>query len=177
MGQGIIKGLVGGLDEVAGKLTDKRQQSNAQKYKITDAIKSAVAVFYFQHPSMLNFQQEMERKRRRSNLETLFDVRNIPCTEQIKNIVDDISPSSLEGAFEAAHAIADEHAILKTYYELGNAPLIALDGVWYFSSKEIHCEHCLSMDKKDRDGNVETTYYHDMVAATIVRTSPCIDKN
>jgi hypothetical protein len=55
MERGILKGLLDGPDEAIGKLPDKRQESNEQKYEIADAIKSALAVFYFQHPSMLNF--------------------------------------------------------------------------------------------------------------------------
>jgi hypothetical protein len=46
---------------------------------------------------------------------------------------------------------------------------VALDGTWYFSAREIHCEHCLRIEKKNREGERETLYYHDMVAATIVK--------
>jgi hypothetical protein len=169
MGRGILKGLLSGLEEAVGKLVDKRQESNGRKYKIGDAVKSALAVFYFQHPSMLIFQQEMKRKHRRSNLGTLFGVQEIPCGEQIKNIVDEIAPSEMEGAFEKALKIAGEQGILDSYRVPLGGVLIALDGVWYFSSKEIHCEHCLSMEKKGRGGKSETTYYHDMVAAAIVK--------
>jgi hypothetical protein len=169
MGRGIIKGLLGGLDEVVRALTDKRQESNGRKYDIGDAVKSALAVLYFQHPSMLSFQQEMEKKHKRNNLETLFGVTRIPCGEQIKNIVDGIAPNELEGAFENALQIAGEQGIMDDYRVLAGGILIALDGVWYFSSKEIHCEHCLSMEKKGRGGKVERMYYHDMVAAAIVK--------
>jgi hypothetical protein len=44
-----------------------------------------------------------------------------------------------------------------------------MDGVWYFSSESIHCDHGLTMTKTKKDGTKVTTYYHDMVAATIVR--------
>jgi hypothetical protein len=79
---------------------------------LSDALKSALAVFYFLHPSLLNFQQEMRRKTKRSNLEILFGVREIPCTEQIKNIVDGIVPGSLAGVFDKALKFADGQGAL-----------------------------------------------------------------
>jgi hypothetical protein len=48
---------------------------------------SAFAVFYFQHPSMLNFQKAMEEKEKRNNLKSLFGVENIPETDQVRKIL------------------------------------------------------------------------------------------
>jgi hypothetical protein len=75
MGRGILKGLLNGLEEIAAKLPEKRKDSNALAYEIPDALKSGLAVFYLLHPSLLNFQQEMRRKQRRDNLETLFGIK------------------------------------------------------------------------------------------------------
>ena len=60
MARGIIKGLPDSLRETAEELPDSRESGNALKYRISDAIMSAFAVFYFQHPSLLNFQQDAE---------------------------------------------------------------------------------------------------------------------
>jgi hypothetical protein len=78
MGRGIIKGLLRGLQEAAAAQPDTRGAGNGRKYGIADFILSAFAVFYCQHPSMLHFQQEMERKHKRSNLQALFGVEQIP---------------------------------------------------------------------------------------------------
>jgi hypothetical protein len=72
MGRGILKGLLKGLEEAAAKLPEKRKDGNVFTYRIPEALKSALAVFYFLHPSLLNFQQEMRQKQKRDNLETLF---------------------------------------------------------------------------------------------------------
>jgi hypothetical protein len=72
MGRGILKGLINGLEEVGAKLPESRKGSNALVYKIVDALKSGLAVFYFAHPSLLNFQQDMKKKHKKDNLETLF---------------------------------------------------------------------------------------------------------
>ncbi|MDR3343530.1 MAG: hypothetical protein LBT14_12260 [Treponema sp.] len=114
MGRGILKGLLGGFKKVAAKLPDKRMASNGLKYRIPDALKSGLVVFYVQHPSLLNVQQEMKRKQKRSNLELLFDVQDIPCTEQIKNIEDGIEPAGLAPIFERSLETADEQGIIST---------------------------------------------------------------
>ena len=139
MGRGILKGLIKGLGETAAKLPEKRKDSNARRnyvsdtYGISDALKSALAVFYFLHPSLLNFQQEMRRKQKRDNLETLFGVKNIPCTEQLKNIVDEVEPAGLSEIFDKALQLADGQGVVEQYRVLDGGVLIPLDGVWYHS--------------------------------------------
>jgi hypothetical protein len=95
MGQGIISRLVDGLKKAAAGLADKREASNGRKYGIRDFPLSAFAVFYFPHPSMLNLQEAMEKKRKRSNPRTLFGVEKIPGVDQIRNILDGIEPAGL----------------------------------------------------------------------------------
>jgi hypothetical protein len=135
-----------------------------------DALKSALVVFYLQHPSVLNFQQAMKRKYRRCNLETLFGVKKIPTSNRIKGLLDDIEPSKLAPIMDCGIEIAKEQGVLDKYRVLDEEIPIAIDGVWYFSSKEIHCPHCLTMTKNGIGNEVSaTTYYHDVVAATIVK--------
>ena len=166
MARGIIKRLLGSLRETAARLPDNRKSSNGRKYSIRDAILSAFAVFYFQHPSLLNFQQDMHRKCKRNNLETLFEVRNIPCSDQMTNIVDGIASGGLSAAYEQAHEAAGEHGIIDGYRVLDGGVLIPLDGTWTFTSENIHCEHCLSITKKEK-----TLYYHSLLAPAIVKPS------
>jgi hypothetical protein len=148
----MIQEMLGEYNEVVGELPEKRQVGKDFTYTLADAMKSALAVFYFQHPSMLNFQQEMKKRSKRSNLETLFGVKEIPCTEQIKNIVDDVEPSKLEGVFDRLIDYADRNGVIDTYRVLDGGVLIPLDGVWYFSSNNIHCDHCLSVTRTSKKG-------------------------
>jgi hypothetical protein len=57
--------------------------------------------------------------------------------------------------------------VLEEYRVLNGMIPAALDGVWYFSSKDIHCDRCLKMEKKQRNGEIETAYYHDVAAAVV----------
>jgi hypothetical protein len=71
MGRGILKTFIGYLDKAVKKLPECREGGNGLKYTLSDMLKSAMAVFYFQHPPLLNFRQEMRRKTKRNNPETL----------------------------------------------------------------------------------------------------------
>jgi hypothetical protein len=48
-------------------------------------------------------------------LEILFDVTTIPCTEQIKNIIDDVDPTELEPVFDRLLEYADKVGIIEQY--------------------------------------------------------------
>jgi hypothetical protein len=131
---------------------------------LLDAIKSAFAVFFFLHPSLLDFQKAMKKRKKRNNVETLFGAFKIPSDNQIRTLLDGIAPESLGEAFQGTLRTAEEAGAIKPYRVLDGGVLLALDGLWYYSSQEIHCEHCLS-----RSHGEETTYYHSAVAGAIVR--------
>ena len=164
MGEGIFSKLLGSLQAAGDKLPDKRHIGRNLKYRLLDGIMSAFAVFFFQHPSLLDFQRAMKEKRKRSNAETLFGAMRIPSDNQIRTLLDGICPSSLAEVFERNLRIADAADAIKPYRILDGGVLLALDGLWYYSSQEIRCEHCLH---KTQEG--VTTYYHSALAAAIVR--------
>jgi hypothetical protein len=165
----IITRLLESLRETAEALPDKRKASNGRKYEIADFLMSAYAVFYFQHPSMLDFQKAMEEREKRNNFRTLFGVENIPGTDQVRKILDGIEPKELFPAFDSALETARDNGVLENYRVLEGTIPVALDGIWYFSSKEIHCGHCLTITTKKRDGTEDTLYYHEAVCAAIVK--------
>jgi hypothetical protein len=92
---------------------------------------------------MLDFQKAMGEREKRNNLRSLFGVENIPGTDQVRKILDDIEPKELFGAFDMALETAQTGGVLDDYRVLEGTIPVALDGTWYFSSKEIHCNHCL----------------------------------
>jgi hypothetical protein len=97
-------------------------------------------------------------------METLFNVEEIPCDNEIRILVDGVEPGSFREVFSKNLALAAQEGVIDKYRVLDNGVLLALDGTWYFSSKNVHCKHCLH---KTKDG--ETTYYHSALAGTIVR--------
>jgi hypothetical protein len=60
-------------------------EGNALRYRITDALMCAFAVFFFLYPLLLHFQRVMKARRRHDNRETLFGVSEIPCDNKIRD--------------------------------------------------------------------------------------------
>jgi hypothetical protein len=164
MGRGLFNGMLNNLETAADQLTDNRREGFDLKYRLTDALKSALSIFFFQHPSMLDFQNRMKEKLKRSNLETMMGVKEIPSNVQITTLLDGMDPDALGGVFNKNLQEVDKWGGLKDFRCLDGGVLIALDGVWYFSSEQIHCGHCLH---KTKEG--VTTYYHSALAGVIVR--------
>jgi hypothetical protein len=54
--------------------------------------------------------------------------------------------------------------VLEPYVFLEGCYLVALDGVEYFRSNKVHCDHCLSRQHQ----NGEVSYYHQLLGAVIV---------
>ena len=164
MGRGIFNKLLNNLEAAGAGLKDTGREGFDLKYKLADALKCGLSVFFFQHPSMLDFQIKMKEKWKRSNRETVMRVTEIPSNVQTTSLLDQISPASVSGVFNENLQVLDKWEGLKDFRCLDGGVLLALDGVWYFSSEQIHCEHCLH---KTKDGI--TTYYHSAVAGAIVR--------
>jgi hypothetical protein len=83
---------------------------------------------------------------------------------QITALLDGINPDSVSGVFNKNLHTLDEWGCLKGFRCLDGGVLLALDGVWYFSSEQIHCGHCLHTTKEGA-----TTYYHSTLAGTLVK--------
>jgi hypothetical protein len=90
MRDGIMKRLLGNLRKAGDIIPDVRREGNALRYRITDALMYAFAVFFFLYPSLLHFQRGMKTRRQRDNMETLFGVSEISCDNKIRELVDGI---------------------------------------------------------------------------------------
>ncbi|MDR1444614.1 MAG: hypothetical protein LBI94_07020 [Treponema sp.] len=163
MGHGIFGKLTGYVDEAGKGVPDQRSREHNFKIEYSDAIKSAEAVFFFQHPSLLSFQRAMQERKKRNNVETLFGVKEIPCDNEIRGLLDTIAPDVFGDIFMKSLKLADGEGVLEGYRVLDGGVLLALDGVWYHSSKHTHCKRCLHIEKGG-----ETTYYHTGVVGTLV---------
>jgi hypothetical protein len=110
-------------------IPDVRHGGNALRYRITDTLTCAFAVFFFLYPSLLHFQRAMKAKRRRNNMETLFGVSEIPCDNRIRELMDGIEPGALSGVFTDNLRTAEEAGALKEYRVLDGGVLLAIDGL------------------------------------------------
>ncbi len=75
------------------EITDRRRPQRIN-YSLRDALMTAFAMFFFQYPSLLQFQTAMKQKRGRSGLETLFAVRQLPSETQMRDLLDESESSA-----------------------------------------------------------------------------------
>jgi len=144
------------------KFEDARQQGKVE-YSLHDCCQSAFAMMFFQDPSINAFQQRLQEKQQVNNLKTLFNVATIPKSTQLRTALDDIPPTEIELLFSDFLRPVQRGKQLELFEFMDGNYLIPLDGVQYFSSNKISCDCCLTKTKKKI-----TTYYHQVVAATIV---------
>ncbi|MDR0758693.1 MAG: hypothetical protein LBF74_01090 [Treponema sp.] len=112
MGRGILKAQLPDFDQIGERadrdIQPRRRENYDLKYDYADPIKSAYGVFFFQHPSMLNFQQELKWKHNRSNAETVLDVRKIPSNNQLTRLLDKVEPEWFAETFNNNLKLAEQ---------------------------------------------------------------------
>ena len=145
---------------------DARKGKN-KHYSLTDAALSAFSVFFTQSPSFLDFQRTLELTHGNNNARTLFGVHEIPSDNQIRNLLDNTPPQHLDPLYSFIFNALDNASIIDTFHSFNDSLLVALDGVEYFSSKEIHCEHCSTR----QHANGQITYSHTVLTPVVLKPS------
>lgn len=133
-------------------------------YSLHDIVMSAFACMYFQDPSLLQFQERLEKKYQRSNLQNLFRVKQTPKDSQLRDVIDVLPNESFAPLFKEYYERLRRNKHLEDYAILPNTLLCVMDGTQYHSSKSIHCQCCLH--KTHRGG--ETTYSHAVLQGAIM---------
>lgn len=138
-------------------------------WPLHDVLMSGFAMFYFQHPTLLQFQQNMQAKTGQSNLQHVFGVTSVPSDTQMRELLD--TPAAAEAlrrvlpqVFERMRQTGWTTRFVTRVNEASYYTVV-LDGSQYFSSEKIQCPSCLR--RKDKNGEVH--YSHSVVSATLVR--------
>lgn len=141
------------------KIKDHRAENVT--ISLPDALTSAFAMFSLKDPSLLAFD---ERSKTDGNLKRVYGLEQVPSDSQMRTILDDVDPETVRPSFRDVFRQAQRGKVLEKMVFLGGY-LLSLDGTGYFSSKKIHCPHCLER-KNAKTG--EITYYHQMLGGAIV---------
>jgi len=136
-------GLRKALSHLFEQIPDMRQAGKVN-YRLHDCLMSALAMMFFQDPSLLAFQRRMNDSMHCSNLKTLFAVESIPKDTPLRESLDALSSDQLSPAFGLFAKQLQRGKQLEPYRFLDNQYLIGIDGSQYFSSEKIHCPSCLT---------------------------------
>ena len=155
------------LASVFKQIPDKRDPRRIT-WEMPAVLMSAFAMFFFQHPNLLEYQRRMKKKSGRSNLERVFQVEDLPSDTQMREILDGAPLEPLRRVlpevFERMRRIG---WTVKFVTEVAGQPsyTVALDGSEYFHSTKIECPGCL----RRQSVKGELNYSHVVVGATLVR--------
>src|SRR5581483_3008522 len=155
------------LNSVFKRISDKRDPRRIT-WEMPAVLMSAFAMFFFQHPNLLEYQRRMKKKSGRSNLERVFQVAGLPSDTQMREILDGVPVEPLRRVlpevFERMRRIG---WTLRFVTELDGRQYytVALDGSEYFHSTKIECPGCL----RRQSVKGEVNYSHVVVGASLVR--------
>jgi Transposase DDE domain len=135
-------------------------QRRCPGFSLTDALMAGLALYSLKDPSLLAFC----RRTRDHNLRSVFGLQGIPSDTQMRTILDDVDPLLLRPVFTDVFRQLQRGKVLEDYVFLQGCYLVALDGVEYFCSKKVHCDHCMTRQHH----NGEVSYHHQMLGAVVV---------
>ncbi len=158
-----VSGFINELGKLATQMPDKRAGRHNQIYQMEDAVRGAYSVFHMQSASFLAHQRIMDRKRGRSNLESVFEMKQIPSDTHIRNMLDGVPATHLEGGYEWLWKQLGKEKQLAGFQTMGGRLLVGLDGIQFFSSTKIHCEQC---SQQETEGEIR--YHHRALTALVV---------
>ena len=150
------------------KNVDDQRDPSRITWEMPAVLMSAFAMFFFQHPNLLEYQRRMKKKSGRSNLERIFQVEDLPSDTQMRTILDGAAPEPLRRVLpEVFERMRRVGWTVKFVTEVNGEKYytVAFDGSEYFHSTRIECPGCLRRTSK----NGETQYSHVVVGATLLR--------
>ena len=152
--------LLGEVQQVFGSVPDHRR-SNAS-ISMVDILSSAYAMFSLKSPSLLSFEKRSQAEE--GNLQRLYGISKICSDTQMREVLDRVDADSLQTGFQGLYTVLQDCRIVEEYRYWKGKTIVSVDGVEHFSSKKVHCEHCLQ--KQHKDGQL--TYSHQMLSAVLV---------
>lgn len=135
-------------------------QRRCPAFSLTDSLTAGLALFSLKDPSLLAFC----RRALDHNLRRVFGLKAIPSDTQMREILDEVDPVALRPLFKDIFRQLQRGKVLEDYVFLEGAYLVSLDGVEYFNSNKVHCQHCLTR----QHNNGAVSYYHQLLGAVIV---------
>ncbi len=148
-------------DQIRSWPDPRRQQS--VDHSVHDAVMSGLACMYFQEPSLLQFQRELQQRTHQNNLKTLFGVQAIPSSNTIKEVMDDQDSRLFNPLFSHLVQRLQRGKQLNQFKLYRGRTVCSIDGVQYHSSHAIRCKQCLT---KRHKGTV--TYQHFALQAALM---------
>jgi hypothetical protein len=148
------------------RIGDHRDREKVS-HELKDVCMSTLAMFCFQDPSLLQFQQRIMAPALEANLKSMWGIESIPSDSQMRAVMDEIGSGEFEPLFTTFFRLLQRGKHLAQYRVLGKYYLCVIDGSEYFSSDHIGCPSCLQRTVKKKGGDTRQ-FFHQIVQAAIV---------
>jgi hypothetical protein len=148
------------------RITDYREREKVD-HELRDVCMSALAMFCFQDPSLLEFQKRIKAPILGTNLRNMWAIESVPSDTQMRTVMDEIDSQEFENLFTVFFRLLQRGKHLEKYRVLGKYYLCAIDGSEYFSSHHIGCPSCLQKKTKKKEGHT-LQFSHQIVQAALV---------
>ena len=148
------------------RIADHREREKVD-HELKDVCMSALAMFCYQDPSLLQFMHRVKAPTMAANLTNIWAIDSVPSDSQMRAVMDEIDPGEFESLFTAFFRFLQRGKHLEQYRVLGNYYLCAIDGSEYFSSDHIGCPSCLRRKVKKKQGDT-LQFSHQIVQAALV---------
>lgn len=148
------------------RMTDHRDREKVD-HELKDVCMSALAMFCYQDPSLLQFMHRVKAEKMAANLTNIWAIGSIPSDSQMRVVMDEIDPDEFESLFTVFFRLLQRGKHLEQYRVLGTHYLCVIDGSAYFSSDHIGCSSCLRRKVKKKQGET-LQFSHQIVQAALV---------
>ena len=142
---------------------DDHRNIDKTSISLHDIVMSAFACMFYQSPSLLQFQKELEDQSKNSNLHTQFGVKKIPSNTQLKDVLDEVDSNKFEVIFNKIHKKLLNREVIKSYKNNLDTYFISADGTQYYTSQQVHCKKCLVINRENGKH-----YSHQILQSAIV---------
>ena len=153
-------------EQVFATLPDARTGGPNTRYEVADAALGAFAVFFTQEPSFLAHQRAMQLTKGQSNAERLFGLHDHPSDNQIRNLLDPVSPQQLWPIYQHVFQTLEGAGVLQGYRSHARQLLVVFDGTQYFTSKKLHCPNC--SQRVLSNGQIQ--YFHSVLTPVVAQS-------
>lgn len=156
----IIEILKKSFSEVKG-----HRYKNSQ-IELSDYLTSAYAMLHLKDPSLHHYRINYEE--RSSNLQRIYGINELRSDSAMREGLDGILSSELQSCFKPCLELLDNQGIMEEYKVLDKYQCLLFDGTEHYCSCTNPCEHCLTVEHKNKKGEVTTTTYHHKALACVM---------
>jgi hypothetical protein len=137
------KGLLGVIRGEFKKIKPPREPvARSNPIPLADCLMSALAVFGLKFPSLLKFDEEKNDAITKHNLQTLYQVGQVPSDTYMRERCDEVDSGEVRKAYKKIFACVQRGKALEEFAYLDNHYLLPGDGTGFFSSNQVYCKNC-----------------------------------